>query len=472
MFSSSDEPRCEILVRLKEDAWSVSLEPHSQIEVGRDPRSGIRVDADTVADHHLRIVRKGDGIYAVDLGSTSGTWLVRRSGAAPTDGAPASNRPTRLTPHEPQLLQWGDSLWVGPATLGLPFATPTASLIPKSSRAVDAPRVLVDPEMKRIYALVARAAASNIAVLVIGETGTGKEALAQTVHQRSPRRQAPFLQLNCAALSESLLESELFGYEKGAFTGAQAAKQGLLEATEGGTIVLDELGELGLGIQAKLLRVLENHEVIRVGSTKARRIDVRFVASTNRDLTAEVARGRFRSDLYYRVSGLTVRIPPLRDRPSELGPLAKLFVSEFCATLGQRSMPILPAAHELMRAYHWPGNVRELKNVMERAVLLAEQHPIGAEHLLLDNVASAPVITYGADAELQSSRAGVTAPPSLPTNSAMSRGSSPDVERDRIASALETCGGNQTRAAELLGISRRTLINRIEQFQLPRPQKR
>lgn len=324
--------------------------------------------------------------------------------------------------------------------------------------------------MKRIYSLVARAAATDISVLLIGETGTGKEALAQTVHQRSPRRPAPFLQLNCAALSESLLESELFGHEKGAFTGAQGSKAGLLEATDGGTIVLDELGELGVNVQAKLLRVLENREVLRVGGTKPRRINVRFVSSTNRELTAEVQQGRFRGDLYYRVSGLTLRIPPLRDRPSELGPLARLFVSEFCATIGQTALPILPTAHELMRAYHWPGNVRELKNVMERAVLLAEQHPIAAEHLVLD-MPNGPVITYPKTAPVVGVTAGVTAPPSGDPNTEPGK-SIPAPERDRIASALELCGGNQTRAAELLGISRRTLINRIEQFQLPRPQKR
>src|SRR5690606_14186600 len=217
---------------------------------------------------------------------------------------------------------------------------------------------------------------------ILGETGAGKEAMAETVHQRSPRRAGPFLLLNCAALSETLLESELFGHEKGAFTGAHSTKAGLLESTAGGTVFLDEIGELSLGTQAKLLRVLEERSVMRVGATKPRRIDVRFVTATNRDLTREVRAGRFRGDLYYRISGLVVRIPPLRERLTEIEPLARHFLTEFCTQLGQLVPELEPAAIEALLGYHWPGNVRELKNVMERAVLLAGSGPVTREHVL------------------------------------------------------------------------------------------
>jgi transcriptional regulator with GAF, ATPase, and Fis domain len=188
--------------------------------------------------------------------------------------------------------------------------------------------------------------------------------------------------LNCAALSETLLESELFGHEKGAFTGAHASKAGLLESTAGGTVFLDEIGELALGTQAKLLRVLEERSVLRVGATKPRRIDVRFVTATNRDLTREVRAGRFRGDLYYRISGLVVRIPPLRDRLSEIEPLALHFLAEFCEQLGQPVPELTASAIAALQSYEWPGNVRELKNVMERAVLLSGSAPITQEHVL------------------------------------------------------------------------------------------
>jgi transcriptional regulator with PAS, ATPase and Fis domain len=191
------------------------------------------------------------------------------------------------------------------------------------------------------------------------------------LHRASPRRDGPFLRLNCAALPESLLESELFGHERGAFTGAHALKIGLLEATDGGTVFLDEIGELPLGTQAKLLRVLEERIVTRVGSTKTKRIDVRFVTATNRDLSKEVKNGRFRGDLYYRISGLVVRLPALRQRPSEVEPLARHFLRGFCERSGQPEPELLAPALERLKAHQWPGNVRELKNVMERAALLA-----------------------------------------------------------------------------------------------------
>jgi transcriptional regulator with GAF, ATPase, and Fis domain len=302
--------------------------------------------------------------------------------------------------------------------------------------------------------------------------------LAETIHRRSPRAAQPFLRLNCAALPESLLEGELFGHERGAFTGAHALKVGLLESTDKGTVFLDEIGELPLGTQAKLLRVLEERTVIRLGSTKPRHIDVRFVTATNRDLGREVRAGRFRGDLYYRITGLVVRIPPLRQRRAEIEPLARHFLREFCARSNQLEPILMTEAIARLNAYEWPGNVRELRNVMERAALLATDGRIARDQVMLEPVDEAHLIDGDEDdfeaitrvvdqlpgQGLARARA-VSSPPAL---AASPPGES---ERDRIVRALEACGGNQTRAAKMLGVSRRTLINRLEEFGLPRPKK-
>jgi two-component system, NtrC family, response regulator AtoC len=335
------------------------------------------------------------------------------------------------------------------------------------------PPVLLDPALRKAYELAGRAAGTDMSVLILGETGAGKEAMAQAVHRRSPRQAAPFLILNCAALSETLLESELFGHEKGAFTGATSTKVGLLESTRGGTVFLDEVGELPLGTQAKLLRVLEERMVLRVGSTKPRAIDVRFVTATNRDLVREVRAGRFRSDLYYRISGFVVQVPPLRERQVEIEPLAQHFLRDFCKRIGQPTPELSLSALSALHSHDWPGNVRELKNVMERAVLLAGSGNVTHEHVLPDpllrNDSSEPL-------ELETThRIAVREPPPRPLEEEQTiirKTVDEDDERQRLIRALELCGGNQTRAAGLLGISRRTLINRLDRWKLPRPQKR
>jgi len=327
--------------------------------------------------------------------------------------------------------------------------------------------ILVDPEMQRVYDLATRAAGSDISVLILGETGVGKEVMAETIHRRSPRAEHPFLRLNCAALPESLLEGELFGHERGAFTGAHAAKVGLLESTDRGTVFLDEIGELALGTQAKLLRVLEERTVIRLGATKPRHIDVRFVTATNRDLGREVKAGRFRGDLYYRISGLVVRIPPLRLRRAELQPLALHFLRVFCERSGHPTPRLSPGAVEVLHSYDWPGNVRELRNVMERAALLSNDHEIGREHVMLE-----PPVPEEEEVEDDDFDAVTKVMDVLDPSQPPSLGDAEGVsERDRVIRALEACGGNQTRAAKMLGVSRRTLINRLEAFQLPRPKK-
>ncbi len=302
---------------------------------------------------------------------------------------------------------------------------------------------------KGLDAIIAQVAPSMISVLIIGETGVGKERLASALHARSPRSAAPFLAINCAALSEALFESELFGHERGAFTGADRAKPGLLEAAAGGTLFLDELGEMPLGLQAKLLRVLEQREVLRVGAVQPRPIDVRIVSATNRDLRAEVAARRFRQDLFFRLNGVAIVIPPLRERRSEIEPLARHFLREASAASGRARPPELPEdAIAALEEHDWPGNVRELRNTIERAVILCTDGVIRHEHLQLGRL--------GAPGE------------------AAPEGLSPDEqeERRRIVEALERCVGNQSYAAEALGISRRMLISRLEKYRIARPRTR
>jgi two-component system response regulator HydG len=228
---------------------------------------------------------------------------------------------------------------------------------------------------------IARVAQTNATVLIVGESGTGKELVARSLHRNSARNMKPFVAINCAALTESLLESELFGHERGAFTGAIAQKRGRLECGEGGTVFLDEIGEMPLNLQAKLLRVLQNHEFERVGGTRTIRLDARIVAATNRDLDDATRRGTFRLDLYYRLNVITLRTPPLRERPEDIVPLANLFAAGFGEKCGRRIGGISPDARVLLRKYEWPGNVRELENAIERAVVLGSSDMILAEDL-------------------------------------------------------------------------------------------
>ena len=313
--------------------------------------------------------------------------------------------------------------------------------------------VIADPQMTALHALVKRVAVGDISVLLLGETGVGKEVFAEALHQASPRAGKPFQKFNCAAFTETLLESELFGHEKGAFTGAVKAKVGLIESANGGSVLLDEVGEMPMSTQAKLLRVLEAKEVLRVGDVRPRPIDVRFIAATHRDLEAQVEKGGFRQDLFFRLNGISLVIPPLRERIGELESLARHFISRAAKQFGRSPEPTLSAeALAMLKAYRWPGNLRELRNMLERAVLLANDKLIGPDDLPLDKLTSTPLTRPLSDAPA-------------------GEGDEVDAERTRIITALETHGGNQTLAARALGISRRTMLNRLDAYAIPRPRK-
>lgn len=324
--------------------------------------------------------------------------------------------------------------------------------------------------MEPIRRLVDRVAPSNISIILQGETGVGKEVMARLIHQQSTRADKPFVSINCGAVSETLLESELFGHERGAFTGASLAKAGILESANGGTIFLDELGEMPLNQQVKLLRVLEQREVLRVGALKARPIDVRVIAASNRNLEEEVGRERFRSDLYFRLNGVTIAIPPLRERTEEIEELALHFLANSARELNLEHVPILhPDALALFKQYDWPGNIRELRNVIERAVLLCTEGEVRLEHLPTDKMASTLLTISRAAPSIQPVQNETVVP--RPNSETPLHAAMQELERDRIVEALERFGGNQTRAAKHLGISRGTLSTRMDTYGITRPRK-
>jgi DNA-binding NtrC family response regulator len=316
------------------------------------------------------------------------------------------------------------------------------------------------PSLRKLLHAVQRAAAADTTVLIEGESGTGKELVARAIHALSARADGPFVAINCAAIPETLLETELFGYEKGAFTGAVGRKAGRFEVAHRGTLFLDEIGELPLGLQAKILRALEERRFERVGSNVALAVDVRIVAATNRNLKAAVAARRFREDLYFRLSVLPLAVPPLRERATDIPILARHFVERFCREQNKRPLALSPAALEALERHSWPGNVRELQNCVERAVILAEGDTIQAAHLQLP---AEPRVETAADDR-----------PADPWDLIDLSGTLADacrrvlaeVERRKIAAALADCGGDRTRAADALRVPPRLLAQKIKEYRL------
>ncbi len=317
------------------------------------------------------------------------------------------------------------------------------------------------PAVLRVLALAKKVARSKATVLIAGESGTGKEMFARYLHHNSNRVDAPFVAINCAALPEHLLESELFGHEKGAFTGAINRKLGKFELADGGTILLDEITEMDLGLQAKLLRVLQESEFDRVGGVETVKVDVRVIATTNRAIEETVKEGKFRQDLYYRLNVIPLKLPALKERGGDVINLAEFFVNKYCAAYGLSHMAFTEDAKSWLTGYDWPGNVRELQNLMERAVLLAGDGPIQRNHFLMEEDAWEPD-DMSAIEEAQEILSEAAPPSSL--DEALSVIPLQEMEKKLILKSLDETAGNRTRAADLLGISVRTLRNKLNEY--------
>ncbi len=449
--TESVPPAYELVVFSGENARTLELPLVGSVTIGRGQDCAVCIDDPSVSREHA-ILHLGQTLELEDLGGANGTFLRERHA-----GGGSETLSIRQIRRRKVRLAVGDNMMFGAANAVVRHVAsvplPELDIEPSHGAGV----VVQAPVMRALYAQASRAARSTISVLLFGETGVGKEVLARAIHAHSPRSAGPFMGINCAALSESLLEGELFGNEKGAFTGALQARAGLFEASDGGTVFLDEVGELPLATQAKLLRVLEERVVTRLGSTRARPVDVRIVAATNRDIETAGKTDGFRRDLYFRLNGISLTIPPLRERPEEVELLAHKFLASACAELELTEQLVLsPAVIARLRGHAWPGNVRELRNVIQRAVVLCTGDTIVPEHLppSLANPSARPASTpaQGKDARLP--------------------GEIQSLERARIIEALDSCGGNQTKAATLLGISRRTLVTRLADFGLPRPRKR
>ncbi len=402
-----------------------------RVVIGRAPECDLVIEHKALSRKHA-VLHRGKTLAIQDLDSTNGVRLAR--------GIIRGGEPVALAP--------GEGFHIGPFAF---VVVEAGSEGPSTNRTGRDRLVIEDPTVDGVSTLVREIAKSGVNVLVLGETGVGKEVLSATLHELSERK-GPLLSINCAALGEQLLESELFGYEKGAFTGASSPKEGLLEAAAGGTVVLDELGELPLSLQAKLLRAVETREIRRLGSTRTIPIDVRIIAATNRNLAAEVAAGRFRQDLFFRLDGVSLRIPPLRERPHAIGPLALRFIEQSASRLDRPGVHASPELLRALAAHDWPGNVRELKAVIDRAVLLSRGTQLGSRHLAFSN--------------REPPR------PRAPEPAAVEAGDLDPEERTdraRVLAALEECAGNQTRAAKVLGIARSTLATKLALYRIPRP---
>jgi DNA-binding NtrC family response regulator len=293
-------------------------------------------------------------------------------------------------------------------------------------------------QLRDILALIQKVAPTDSPVFIQGESGTGKELIANTVWHYSTRKDAPLIALNCASLSENLIESEIFGHEKGAFTSAYQMKHGLVEVADKGTLFLDEIGEMPVGLQAKLLRFLDSGEFRRVGGNKTLSVDVRVIAATNKDLTAMIKTGKFREDLYYRLNVINIAIPPLRERKEDIVELSRHFLRNYAKKLSKSITDFTAEALELLTGYHWPGNVRELENVIERAVIICETDTIGAEDLSIPSHAA--VAEPGANPPLE------------------------EIEKTYILRVLKETGNNQSKASQLLGIDRKTLYLKLKKY--------
>jgi len=462
VFAASDEP----LVH--------PLPASGKVILGRAEDADVRIDDPSVSRRHAAL-HLDSPMRIEDLGSANGTF-VRRREERWSDG---DTRKVHRKAGETFAVDVGERIFVGSVVATIRRNNLARRLSDTALPAPTSDRVIVQaPNMKALYDDARRMARSDMSVLILGETGVGKEVLARAIHQASPRSKGPFLAIHCAALSESLLESELFGHKKGAFTGATEDKRGLFEAAHGGTLFLDEIGELSPTVQVKLLRALDDRAIMRVGENATRRIDVRFIAATNRELATEVQNGAFRGDLFFRLEGAALTVPPLCDRIAEIIPLARFFLEQECRKVEIDVAPdIAPETIRLLEEYAWPGNVRELRNAMQRAAVLCTQEMVLPEHLPPRISGQAPSIppARGSAPEMRppAPRApNVTQPISTADLPLSPLSPAQLTEKQLIITTLDECAGNQTRAAEILGMSRRTLVSRLEEYRIPRPRKK
>lgn len=343
---------------------------------------------------------------------------------------------------------------------------PDAELIAAILQAVtddNSTMIASDPAMKKVVALADKVAPSEATILITGESGTGKEVMSTYIHQKSKRKDAPFIALNCAAIPENLLESELFGHEKGAFTGAASKRIGKFEEASGGTLLLDEVTEMHPSLQAKLLRALQERVITRVGSNTEIKVDVRIIATSNRDMKKAVQEGQFREDLYFRLNVITLDLPALRERKSDIPALAQFFADKYADANGVEKKKLSQEAIAKAQNYHWKGNIRELENTMHRAVLVSIEDDIEADAIHVE--ASAPPPNLPQNAKSQNAPGGGETTIHNPGGvEALVGRSIADVERDMIIGTLEHCLGNRTHAANILGISIRTLRNKLNQY--------
>jgi DNA-binding NtrC family response regulator len=406
--------------------------------IGSDESCQVSIDDPHVSRRHAEIRRTPGGIVLRDLGSRNGTMLGRiavkeavlSSGAEIKIGMTTirfemggeAGRLGRLA-HAPVR---DDELAEAPTTFGAAVGS--------------------SPAMRRLFALLARLAPTELTVTLIGETGTGKDVLAHAIHAASPRVSQPFVVFDCGAVAPTLIESELFGHERGAFTGAVGERRGAFERAHGGTLFLDEIGELTMELQPKLLRALEQRLVRRVGGSEDRPFDIRVIAATNRDLEGEVGRGRFRQDLFFRLSAAVLRVPPLRERLDDLPTLADRFLRE-----GSRAVGVAPETLEVLSAYDWPGNVRELKNVIAAAAALADGPALEPKDLMFFRPQTKTPLRVPTVADLPLAGQSLEA-----------------LEKAAIEQTLRHCGGNRTRTAKALGIAASTLYEKIKKYGLER----
>jgi len=441
-------------------ARSWRLPREGEAVIGRGDDSAVRIDAAAVSRKHALLSLRAGAVTLTDAGSRNGT---RVNG-------------TRLVGERTlaygDVVTFGDVFAVFEEECGQ-SATQLCSLLPPDGYQIEFGErnaLVADSVMVHVYAQLQRLAVSDLSVLMTGETGTGKDLAAAALQFWSKRQAGPFVSLNCAALPDTLLESELFGYERGAFSGAVRDKPGLLEKASGGTLFLDEIGDLIPAAQAKLLRVVEDRKVQRLGSLREHHVDIRLITATHRDLPAEVAGCRFRQDLYYRLSAAVVTMPPLRARPDEVPLLARRFLDEACRALARPPLTVTSGGIELLRRHTWPGNVRELKNVMEYVAATVIEGSVEAGHLeeRLKQTAlySAPPLPQRGPAPA------VTPPPTAFSISVPEPPSSQQslaavtraFERRNIEAALVAAAGNKTMAAKLLGIPLRTFMHKIKRL--------